>query len=237
MDIPSQLNNPFSSFLPEIAKIAAREFQEFIAEESKTWQHDFTSQKGKMFGVLVVKLQDEQYGYLGTVSGKLPGNDVCSLFVPSIFDDATDNFFINKGMTELTELSNKIKNTCDPAKIQHLKATRHQKSTALQQRLFENYNILSLSGEKKNLIQIFEQQSHSYPPTAAGECTAPKLLHFAFDNQLEPIAIAEFWWGNPIKTEAKQHKAFYPACKDRCRPILEFMLQDKQLYERGMTHE
>jgi hypothetical protein len=31
IDIPSELNNPFSISIPKIAKIAAKEFQEFIS--------------------------------------------------------------------------------------------------------------------------------------------------------------------------------------------------------------
>ena len=65
--ISSKLNNPFSAYIPEIAKIAAKEFQEFIAVESKKWNYDFGTQRGKMFGVLVVKKQDNTYCYLGTV--------------------------------------------------------------------------------------------------------------------------------------------------------------------------
>ena len=38
--IPLELNNPFSTAIPEIAKIAAKEFQEFITEEAKTWKYN-----------------------------------------------------------------------------------------------------------------------------------------------------------------------------------------------------
>ena len=70
----SNLNNPFSTSIPDISKVAAKEFQEFIAVESEKWNYDFGTQRGKMFGILVVKKQDNTYSYLGTVSGKLPKN-------------------------------------------------------------------------------------------------------------------------------------------------------------------
>ena len=94
--IPSKLNNPFSSNLTEIAEIAAKEFQEFITLESKKWNYDFSVERGKMFGVLVVKKKDNTYFYLGTVSGKLPKDGVCKRFIPSVFDESVDDFFINK---------------------------------------------------------------------------------------------------------------------------------------------
>ena len=58
------------------------------------------------------------------------------------------------------------------------------------------------------------------PPAGAGECAAPKLLNYAFEHQLKPIAMAEFWWGQSPKSEIRKHKQFYPACKSKCEPIL-----------------
>tara|TARA_B100000767_G_C19550235_1_gene444625 strand:- start:231 stop:467 length:237 start_codon:yes stop_codon:yes gene_type:complete len=55
IDAPSNINNPFSIYISKIAKVAAKEFQEFITLESKEWNYDFENQKGKMFGMLVVK--------------------------------------------------------------------------------------------------------------------------------------------------------------------------------------
>ena len=228
--ISSKLNNPFGIDVPEIAKVAAREFQEFIAEESKRWKHDFSIKKGKMFGVLVVQKADKTYGYLGTVSGKLLENTKCDNFVPSIFDDTSGDFFINKGMTELSDIGSQIKIADCPSEISSLKEKRKLKSIALQQRLFEHYHFLNLSRKEKNLLEIFKSAALGNPPSAAGECAAPKLLQYAIKHQLKHIAIAEFWWGSAIQNKEKQHTVFYPACKDRCRPILEYMLEDATLY-------
>ena len=233
IDIPEKLNNPFELHIPEIVSIAAKEFQEFIASESKKWNYDFGLQKGKMFGVLVVQKEGGNYAYLGTVSGKLPGSESCKKFVPSIFDDSTDDFFINKGMTELTEIGHKIKTANTPSQIEELKESRKLKSFALQQRLFENYQFLNLLGLEKNVLQIFKNSSHGYPPSAAGECAAPKLLQYVFKHELRPVAITEFWWGNPTKSKERKHKAFYSACKNKCRPILEYMLNDSELFEQA----
>jgi tRNA pseudouridine32 synthase/23S rRNA pseudouridine746 synthase len=139
--IPSKLNNPFGIEVPEIARVAAKEFQEFIEVESKNWKHDFSLQKGKMFGVLVVQKEDNTLEYLGTISGKLPENAKCNQFVPSVFDDSVGNYFINKGMTELTEIGLQIKTCKSVYEIIALKEDRKQKSIALQQRLFENYHF------------------------------------------------------------------------------------------------
>lgn len=232
IDIPSRLNNPFGEYIPEIARIATKEFQEFIVVETEKWMHDFSVQKGKMFGILVVQKEDGTYNYLGTVSGKLPGNAICNKFVPSIFDASIDDYFFNKGMIELSEIGGQIKMTNNPSEIISLKEKSKQKSIALQQKLFENYHFLNLSEKKKNLLEIFKDSSHGKPPSAAGECAAPKLLQYAIEHQLKPIALAEFWWGSSINNKDKEHNFFYPACKNRCRPILEYMLEDTELFDR-----
>jgi len=230
--IPSNLNNPFSTSIPDIAKVAAKEFQEFITLESKKWNYDFDTQRGKMFGVLVIKKQDNTYSYLGTVSGKLPENAICEKFIPSVFDESVDDFFINKGMTELSEIGNQIKNTNSPSEIISLKEKRKQKSVSLQKQLFENYHFLNLSGKQKNILEIFKNLSYGNPPAATGECAAPKLLQYAIKHQLKPIALIEFWWGISAENKEKKNRAYYPACKNRCRAILEYMLEDTELFTK-----
>ncbi len=232
INISIKLNNPFSTSVPEIAKIAAKEFQEFITEEAKIWKYNFHKQRGKMFGILVVQEQGGKYSFLGTASGKLPENTICKKFIPSVFDDSIDDFFINKGMIELTEIGNQIKTSNSPSEVITLKESRKQKSIGLQKRLFENYNFLNLSGEEKNLLAIFKDSSQGNPPAASGECAAPKLLQYAIQHKLKPIALAEFWWGSAIENKGKMHGAYYPACKNRCRPILEYMLEDTELFSK-----
>lgn len=225
ISIPSKLNNPFGADIPEIAKIAAKEFQEFLALESQGWDYDFYIRRGKMFGILVIQ-QGDTYSYLGTISGKIPNNEKCIRFVPSVFDDSAEDCFINTGMTELTEIGKTIKKTENQEEVNSLIEYRRHKSIALQQQLFENYIFQNIEGKEKNVLQIFANS----PPSAAGECAAPKLLNYAFKHQLKPIALAEFWWGQAENSE-KEHKRFYPACIDRCRPILEYMLDDTELFK------
>lgn len=85
--------------------------------------------------------------------------------------------------------------------------------------------MLNGKGEKKTLTEIFADTSAVIPPSGAGECCAPKLLQYAFSHSLQPIAIAEFWWGESPVGEIRRHLDFYPACQGKCRPILDYMLQ------------
>ena len=105
-------------------------------------------------------------------------------------------------------------------KINLLKEERKEKSAALQQQLFTEYAFLNKDKELKSLAEIF----NGNPPAGSGECAAPKLLHYAFQHNLKPIAMAEFWWGKSPKSEVRKHKQFYPACMGKCEPILKHML-------------
>lgn len=109
--------------------------------------------------------------------------------------------------------------------IEKLKVERKRRSATLQQQLFAQFKILNARGEIKDLCTIFEEEVHKIPPAGAGECAAPKLLQYAYLNHLEPVAMAEFWWGDSPKTEIRRHGYFYPSCKGKCGPILKYMLQ------------
>lgn len=111
------------------------------------------------------------------------------------------------------------------AEIEQLKTDRKEKSSTLQKQLFEQYAFLNQYGKSKSLGAIFSETVFGKPPSAAGECATPKLLQYAFLNDLKPIAMAEFWWGASPKSEVRKHKQFYPACTGKCEPILKHMLE------------
>ena len=68
-------------------------------------------------------------------------------------------------------------------KLQVLKSERKTKSNQLQKRLFEQYTFLNSKKEDKNLYQIFNEGLGVNPPSAAGECAAPKTITICFSKQ------------------------------------------------------
>ena len=119
-------------------------------------------------------------------------------------------------------------------KIDQLKAERKQRSADLQQKLFEQFQLLNAKGETKGLCAIFKHTIHKTPPAGAGECAAPKLLQYAYTHQLHPVAMAEFWWGASPKTAIREQGNFYPSCKGKCEPILQHMLQGLAVEENPL---
>jgi tRNA pseudouridine32 synthase/23S rRNA pseudouridine746 synthase len=108
--------------------------------------------------------------------------------------------------------------------IEELRTKRKMLSADLQQRLFDEFQLLNILGEAKGLVEIFANTAQRVPPGGAGECAGPKLLQYAFANNLTPVAMAEFWWGCSPKTEIRHHGHYYPPCKGKCEPILDHML-------------
>ncbi len=234
--LPKNLNSPFGHVLSPICALAVEKLQKYLREQTD-WTHNFGLEKtmtgaiiGKMFGVLVVKTADNQMGYLAAFSGKLAGRNQHLKFVPPIFDALQEDSFLTEGMIQLSEINFGIKrlqsqHVVDKLAVEKLKNLRKSNSIALQNKLFDQYHFLNQAGESTSLRAIFAHQFNRKPPSAAGECAAPKLLQYAFQQKMTPIAIAEFWWGLSPKSNFWQHKQFYSACQEKCAPILKHMLK------------
>jgi tRNA pseudouridine32 synthase/23S rRNA pseudouridine746 synthase len=219
--------------------LAAEELQLHLKTQN-VWDHNFGLEEndprvvvGKMFGVLVVMTSTNQLGYLAAFSGKLAGGNHHAKFVPPVFDSLTTGSFLNLGMEKLARINENIKNLSveknsevTNEELNDLKAERKDHSVSLQSKLFEHYHFLNRSGEEKSLNDIFKKALRKNPPSGAGECAAPKLLQYAFQHQMKPLALAEFWWGKSPKSQAWKHGHYYPTCTEKCGPILEHMLSE-----------
>ena len=240
---PDRFTFPFDYQPHPLSLLAVDKLQEHLETQTE-WQHNFgltnddkSTVIGKMFGVLVVETQKNEIGYLAAFSGKLAGGNHHSKFVPPIFDGMAEGGFLNAGMTELARINFKIK-TLESEKlmsdheIRKLKLKRKEHSNALQNEIFDQYHFLNQAGETKSLIEIFSQANYKKPPAGAGECAAPKLLQYAFQNKMKPLAMAEFWWGLSPKSDFWKHQQFYPACQEKCAPILAHMLEGIAMDEK-----
>jgi tRNA pseudouridine32 synthase / 23S rRNA pseudouridine746 synthase len=106
------------------------------------------------------------------------------------------------------------------ARIQALKQERKALSQRLQAQLHRAYCLTNFAGETLSLEQVVQGGM----PTGTGDCCAPKLLHYAATHQLQPIALAEFWYGPASFNGDKRTGVFYGACADRCQPLMGFLL-------------
>ena len=236
---PHSLPDQFTLMIdkPHPLCVLAVEHLQLHLTTQEEWSHNFgLSNKnqegaiiGKMFGVLIVKTQQNQIGYLAAFSGKLAGGNHHAKFVPPVFDALTEKSFLNNGMKELTRINLEIKDqeqrkhNADDEQIKLLKRARRSNSMALQKELFDHYHFLNQAGELKSLNELFNKRSRK-PPSGAGECAAPKLLQYAFQHNMKPLGMAEFWWGQSPKSDFWKHGHYYPCCVEKCEPVLAHML-------------
>jgi tRNA pseudouridine32 synthase/23S rRNA pseudouridine746 synthase len=274
-----------------------------------------------MFGILVVKKNDNSLGYLAAYSGKLADNSFPDKFVPPIYNMRSEESFYLEGEKKIEKIGEKIERirkdktylslkkllkkqtkyveedlaiqknkmrlsklnrrlqkkeastNLDEKKFEILtkKLTqesfndqfyfrelqeyyqyklkkiknkilgfedsinqyirdRKEISKNLQQTLFEKYQFLNQYKEQKGILDIFHNPL-SKPPAGSGDCAAPKLLQYAFQHELTPVVMAEFWWGISPNSEIRKHKNFYPSCQSRCKPILKHMLKGVRMNE------
>ncbi len=158
-----------------------------------------------------------------------------------IINDGEMNAMIRQSQfekAELHRLKKRVTATLEPFEVNlknaqsqlvALKEKRHADSEALQKWLFSNFRLLNARGESKSLSEIFAETPIKIPPSGAGECCAPKLLQAAYLRGLQPIAMAEYWYGRPKGGEVRIHGAHYPACRGKCLPVLNWMLQGLQI--------
>ncbi len=334
IDLPQNFTYPFYYSPHPLSLIACKELQDYLKNQ-KDFKHNFgfeendsSLQIGKMFGVLVVKSQAGELGYLSAFSGKLADENHHKRFVPPVFDLLEKDNFFRIGEVEVNDLTLKIlalesdeiylqlrvnlasfklemeteiglkkqalkvskkqrdekralaKTTLNDAEqlllveqlktesireqlqvkdfireinlkyaeieklflekeqvILQLKEERANKSSSLQKEIFEQYTFLNQALKAKSLLAIFSQTVFQTPPAGAGECAAPKLLQYAFLNHLQPICIAEFWWGKSPSSEVRLHGQYYPACRGKCEPILAHMLEGISLEKNPMLEQ
>ena len=315
IELPRLFTYPFHYTPHPLCVMAAGEVQAYINKQTR-WKEELD--KGKMFGVLVVRTPAGEVGYLAAFSGNLAGKNVHPFFVPPIYDLLQPDGFFRQEEEQINEINARIRTLqaspaledarsrlqstieyCDfvlqaakdlmkkrkeerdrlrqfplteeetallikesqhmkaahkltkkslrsileedqakvdrlEQEIEQLKQERKRRSATLQRKLFEQFRILNARGEVKDLCELFAPTNQGAPPAGAGECAAPKLLQYAYQHQLEPIAMAEFWWGDSPKTEIRHHGYYYPACKGKCEPILHHMLQGLRVDENPL---
>ena len=214
------------------------------AEEVKREIERIGPTEGKMFGVLVVTQGDGSFvtstisqknrppvSFLAAYSGLLEGRNDWEYFVPPVFDAQQPDGYFKTREREIMQ-----------------SADHKELSQELQLWLFRQYRLLNARGETKDLVDIWQdyhsspriREKYPLPPGGTGDCCAPKLLQYAYQQGLKPVCMAEFWWGESPKSLIRHHGQFYPVCSGKCKPVLAWMLQgldvDPNPDEVGLQH-
>lgn len=228
--------DPFSYTPHPLCREAAQQVLAFLDTEPGL---KADALKRKMMGVLVCRGHAGRTGFLAAFSGLLDGKSDIGYFVPPILDLTSSDSFFKKEELVISALNRRIasiEGRSDPSaaekeEILSLRKERKQRSQALQRETFGRFILESASKEKKSVLDIFRDAGLGLPPSATGDCAAPRLLQEAFRQGLLPLCMGEFWVGASPKGTIRRHGCFYPACQAKCRPILGFMLSGMRLKE------
>ncbi len=166
-----------------------------------------------------VRTQQRQH-LMATLSGEELATALVALDQASRGDKAELRHFKQEQAAALDPLAATI-HAAD-AEMQELKRQRRALSQQLQAEMHAVYRLTNFAGDSLTLADIQALENPSGLPTGTGDCCAPKLLHYAAQQGLHPLALAEFWWGPPLGD--RQSGQFYGACEERCQPILGFLL-------------
>jgi len=239
--LPEKFTFPFCYEPDPWSKQAAEE----VMEEVRLYMHSRPKSElhrlGKMFGVLVVKNAQGDVFFLKAFSAMLDGSYHHAGYVPPVFDLSSPDGYFRREEALISSM-----------RADEQREERKHRSQALQRWLFSQYHMRNALGEVRDLPDIFasspivlspeeffaRKQNRSLRPYAddlssaalscpsgAGECCAPKLLQYAYQHQLHPVCMAEFWMGKSPTDELRVEGSFYPSCQSKCKPILSHMLQ------------
>ena len=154
-------------------------------------------------------------------AGNLTASEQEELLNQSRFEKAELKRIRQRLEAQLQEIRDEMDVFC--RHINDLKTRRKAMSETLQERIFRLFVVSNARGEKRDLVEVFKPLG-TLPPAGAGECCAPRMLNYSYINGLRPVCMAEFWWGASPVGEVRHHGHFYPACRSKCKHILDFLL-------------
>ncbi len=183
----------------------------------------FGKARGKMFGVMVCQRANGTVLTLKSFSGQYNGEWEIEGWMPPLFDlqqwhrvnDDTEKEIKAMGI-EINALGQTSPQAAE------LIQRRRKLSRDLMKALHQLYTLDNFRSQSLPLVEVYTGINGI--PNGTADCCGPKLLNFAAGNNLLPLGLAEFYYGRRNKQGNRMHGHFYSSCRDKCAPILGYML-------------
>jgi hypothetical protein len=190
----------------------------------------FGDMRGKMFGVMTCLAGDGSLVNIKAFSGQFNGGWLAPGWVGPLFDVEKWNA-VNAPAERVIKNLDQTIGTISGSKKKQLLVERRNRSRDLMKKLHALYRLTNFSGHIVSLADLFPLGRGI--PTGTGDCCAPKLLNYAACHNLLPLSLSEFYWGRKNKSKTRRHGNFYSPCREKCGPILGFLLCGlEELYEQ-----
>lgn len=225
------------SFSEGDARSHCLEFMQFLEQEKRidllapTSQTDprlstaglFGEYRGKMFGIMVCRAADGSERILRAFSGQYNGIWEVDGWAPPLFNVETYTRVYADIEPRIKQLGRTLQLTeHGSTQWKDLTSRRRQLSQQWMREIYALYTLSNFRGQQRLLSEAFAGSGGI--PTGTGDCCAPKLFNQAARENLQPLGLAEFYWGRENASRSRQHGRFYPSCATKCAPILGFML-------------
>lgn len=183
----------------------------------------FGKARGKMFGVMVCQQADGSLRTFKAFSGQYNGEWELPGWAPPLFDLPQWHQVNDPAEKEIKQMGARI-DALGPFSPQGktLVQQRAAKSRALMKALHQLYTLHNFRSQSRPLVDAYTGINGI--PNGTADCCGPKLINYAARNELRPTGIAEFYYGKTNKQGNRRHGRFYPACRDKCKPILGHLL-------------
>ncbi|PQJ68560.1 RluA family pseudouridine synthase [Polaribacter butkevichii] len=196
IELPAKFTFPFYYQPHPLAKIATKELQEYL-ENQTDFIHNFGLTEvenelpiGKMFGVLVVKNQQNEIGYLAAFSGKLADKSLPKKFVPPVFNMRTEGSFYIKGEQEIDLINEQLSILKKDKSYLKLKKTVQKLSKKIENDLMLERKKMKLQKkDRKNRKTIGASTLNEADFTILNQ----KLIQESFNNQFYYKELVEYY--------------------------------------------
>lgn len=178
---------------------------------------------GKMFGILEASTPAGERTLLHAFSGSYNGVWELTGWAPPLFDLTVFTMLTRPVDVQIKALGQEINSsTRQSPNLLNLRRDRRRLSRELMGEIHRLYRLHNFRGESFGLQKAFLGDGNM--PSGTGDCCAPKLIDLAARRGLQPISLAEFYWGREGAAGKRCHGVFYSACSSKCTPILGSML-------------
>jgi hypothetical protein len=194
--------------------------------------------------------KDKKLVSIRAYSGQMNGVWMWPSWAPSLLAHhriAGESWRVQYALHTLTQQINDPIQQRTSELINQLRQQRSSISRQHAQTLREHTYLYALNGDVRRLSDCW-----STAATGVGECCAPKLICRAAQLKIKPIGLAEFWCGPHPKTPPAElietralrldliseysskiswadsliELSFYAPCKERCLPLMPFLLNE-----------
>lgn len=200
--IPEKFTYPFYYEPHPLSVLATEQLQQYLNIQTD-FTHNF-KETGKMFGVLVVKNQQNKIGFLAAVSGKLADSNTHTYFVPPVFDMLPADGYYKIEEEKLNLLTFEIQ-TLEQADF-YKKAIDNLSETLKNAELEKEALRLEMIAAKKQRKEKRQQLEHNFDGSFLQE-KLKELDHQSIISKLKKRDLAAFW-ENKINSKKEELAVF-----------------------------